>query len=195
MWTTLEIRWFSPGQIPSSMQTWWHQDCFTPLPCPLERRTDVYLVLPHRPDLGIKKRQGKIEIKQRSAELGFIPINNNLVGQAEQWTKAIYTQSQLDYFLIQNQLSHFLWLQVEKERQQKIFQGCTVEMTQLKVAKQNWWTFAFEQLIESPETQNIEGWEVLVQGILQDLDLCQNPELHSCGYPQWLSILSTCHYS
>ena len=177
------------------MQTWWHQDCFTPLPCPLERRTDVYLVLPNRPDLGIKKRQGKIEIKQRSAELGCIPINNNLVGQAEQWIKVISTQSQLDHFLIQNQLSHSPWLKVEKERQQKIFQGCPVEITQLKVAEQNRWTFAFEQLIESPETQNIEDWKVLVQGSLQDLDLCQNPKLHSCGYPQWLSILSACHYS
>ena len=58
--TSAEIRWFIKGQIPSSVFDWFNglNENYVNQP----ERTDYYLVLKSDDALGIKLREGKVEI-------------------------------------------------------------------------------------------------------------------------------------
>ncbi|MFN2285080.1 MAG: hypothetical protein ACK2UQ_11710, partial [Anaerolineae bacterium] len=68
MFPTVETRWFYPGIIPSDVLAWYHYGERAPEAQPT--RIDYYLRLSDHGDLGIKLREGRIEIKQRAKQYG-----------------------------------------------------------------------------------------------------------------------------
>lgn len=87
MLTTYELRWFSPGMIPESIETWFKQNCLIDSMQLPEKREDVYLYSPKSDFLGIKIRQGRLEVKWRKAELGAVRFGDFVEGKVEKWGK------------------------------------------------------------------------------------------------------------
>ncbi|MEJ2758044.1 MAG: hypothetical protein P8046_06115 [Anaerolineales bacterium] len=80
---THEIRWFVPGPLPQPIQAWFKAFGKRVVQPP---RTDSYL---HGLDatLGIKTREGSLEVKQRTAGHGDFTFHSKITGQVESWVK------------------------------------------------------------------------------------------------------------
>ncbi|BAY35854.1 hypothetical protein NIES2111_01710 [Nostoc sp. NIES-2111] len=87
MLTSKEIRWFYPGRIPEGIKVWFHQYCLIDQEQLPQEREDVYLYIPGSDFLGIKLREGSLEVKWRTAELGVVSFGELVSGKAEKWTK------------------------------------------------------------------------------------------------------------
>ncbi len=84
-----EMRWFLEGPIPDAARDW-----FDGLPGKGKKvkrsypRQDIYLAIPDRPDLGLKLREGRLEIKIRSGPGSPCPLLDGAVtGTGEDWQK------------------------------------------------------------------------------------------------------------
>ena len=85
MFFTEEIRWFFSGTTPKSVTAWYEaQVCAASDQPP---RTDFYLRLDDDDSLGIKLREGRIEVKQRKEAGGLVQLSEKVVGQVEAWRK------------------------------------------------------------------------------------------------------------
>ncbi len=158
MFPTAEVRWFYRGALPSTLSTWFQQGPEKPVPQP--PREDYYLCLTDRDSLGIKLREGKIEVKQRYQDHGIFHFNQQVAGQVEQFRKWSYTLA--DETEADNQSPTGDWLGVEKERWQRAYavtgsdrvrpipldvrveRGCEVEIGQVTIDDEQWWTLCLE---------------------------------------------------
>ena len=68
MFATAEVRWFYEGAVSPEVLEWFEQGELTPEEQPY--RVDYYLRLSDRDSLGIKLREGRIEVKQRHRQHG-----------------------------------------------------------------------------------------------------------------------------
>ncbi len=189
-----EVRWFRPGGVPDGVLTW-----FGDLPGPVasERRVDRYLELPQTAGLGIKLRQGKLEVKRLRTEHPPV-VWHGLAGRPTRWEK-------WSFELVEDGAAERIWLPVEKQRRfrtlrvgddgavtpvapgARVARGCSVEVTRLTVQDALWWSVGFEAT----------GDEL---GLRRTLDLAvehvagAGPPLglsvaDSVDYPAWLSAL------
>jgi hypothetical protein len=79
---TTEIRWFSPGPLPSYVR-----DRFPDSTRTIEQRNDIYL-LNGRADVGVKIRGGTVlELKVRQGAGCRIHLGGGLTGRLERWRK------------------------------------------------------------------------------------------------------------
>ena len=85
MFSTVEVRWFFNAGIPKEIQYWFDQ--VNSLPAAQPVRTDHYLQQEENTGLGVKLREGRIEIKQRLQEFGQASFGSNVVGTIEGWSK------------------------------------------------------------------------------------------------------------
>lgn len=85
MFSTVEVHWFFNGGIPKEIQYWFDQVNSSPAAQPV--RTDHYLQQEEMTSLGVKLREGRIEIKQRVREFGQSCFGSNVVGTIEGWRK------------------------------------------------------------------------------------------------------------
>ena len=80
---TCEVRWFDQGGIPADLHAWFdalgEQEIQPP-------RTDLYLAGLDA-SVGIKLRQGLLEIKPRQADLGERMFLPGVIGRAATWAK------------------------------------------------------------------------------------------------------------
>ena len=146
--STTEVRWFFQGFIPTEVQDWF--DGFAkPIVQPV--RTDLYL-----PGLdasiGIKLREGNLEVKHRTAVHGVVDFSRNVSGLVESWVKW--------GFEVQDE--NLPWVRVQKNRQIFYFtvsdqgevhlndqdilpeQGGGVEVASVKLNDLDWWTVGLE---------------------------------------------------
>lgn len=82
-----EMRWFLTGPASSEAWTW-----FDGLPGKNVRRAyprqDIYLVIPDREDLGLKVREGRLEIKTRNGQGRYYELFDGKIGGiVEDWQK------------------------------------------------------------------------------------------------------------
>ncbi|MBL7164240.1 MAG: hypothetical protein ISS57_16725, partial [Anaerolineales bacterium] len=146
MFPTVEVRWFYRGAIPGDIQTWFDQIAKEYIVQPA--RLDTYLLQSNNTDLGIKLRQGRIEIKQRFQQHGDIDFHKHVSGVVEGWRK-------WSFLIAREQTSYFspailgdTWLGVKKTRSLYTFQitdsrvksvpipdysagGCNLELTRI----------------------------------------------------------------
>lgn len=167
MFHTVEVRWFGNGDLPGTVRSWFNQ-------CPgeasgLDQRTDTYL-LTHVDNIGIKIREGRLEIKFRTRRLGEQPFHPNLAGMIEHWTKVSFDDEM--GFRSAGALGNFdtQWLDVKKARQVRHYTqrqsgdivpfntntesysptqldidvGCSLEITEIQVSKGKWWSLGVE---------------------------------------------------
>jgi hypothetical protein len=191
---TLEVRWFYPGSLPDEVINWFNtpsENRRQP-----DTRTDVYLQS-SAPELGVKLRQGNLEVKYRQQQLGQIEIDRFSESQVEQWSKWICDGVPSSGAKKQG------WIPVDKVRYQRFYQvefldviqlaqidtprqnAAAIEITELQLRGQFWWTIACEYLGNNISIDR--HFSPLVRNLLLNYPLSISTPSISGGYPQWLS--------
>lgn len=200
MRASVELRWFYSGTLPKAIAQWFWQDSLGGYLWPHEEREDSYLLIPSCNYLGLKLRQKGLEVKWRQAELEAVRFGNRWEGKAEKWLKWVCVETEAP--VAADILATGVWVTVKKKRSQRLYQvseegltpvpveapipqGCSVEITQLSINGEEWWTIAFESfghdsyLMEN--LQIVAGWvSKSYPGQKLTLD-------NSFAYPQWLN--------
>ena len=188
MLTTLELRWFVRGTLPTEVEHWFNVDCPGERLGSPEAREDLYLYAPDCEYLNIKLCQGSLEVKWRKAELGILQFGNGWEGNVEKWLKWICEDPDQQSMMPVNVVGEKAWVGVKKMRSQRRYQGVTFELTQLNVRNHAWWSIAFETLAETANRS--DRLETIVAQVSQTY---QGPALQadfSFAYPAWLARLS-----
>ncbi len=203
MLTTTELRWFKLGTLPKEILQWFQQDHLGDL-APPEEREDVYLYTPRCEYMGIKLRQGRLEIKWRKAELGNLRFGDQVEGKVEKWGKWLCEDPTQQSFQPQDVVGKS-WVRVKKVRSQRkyqvisggsivavsvnqsIEQGCNVEITQLSVNGNDWWSLAFEAFGEDDYLS--DNLKAVASDMFKNYQGFQLQPQDSFAYPRWLSLV------
>jgi hypothetical protein len=204
MLITYELRWFYPGTIPEDILLWFERDCLTKAVQPLEEREDLYLYLPECDYLGVKLRQGRLEVKWRKAEFGATSFGEFVEGKVEKWGKWLCCDSTEESFQRNQTVEKGAWVNIQKVRYSQLFQvipglspqpiagneegenGCQVELTELTFGDNHWWSLAFEAFGE--DSNLMDNLERTGDRIFKSY---KGPKLlvtNSYGYPRLLAI-------
>ncbi|OKH23684.1 hypothetical protein [Chroogloeocystis siderophila] len=203
MLTTAELRWFYPGKLPQHVCQWFEQDQLGYL-APAEKRQDIYLYVPESDFVGIKLRQGRLEIKWRKAKLGDLQFGKT-TGKAEKWAKWLCEDASNEIFQPQEVISKKAWVSINKVRTQRKYQlsarqeviaieindsssnrTCNVEITELEVNRHPWWSLAFEA--STDDELPLENLKCVAEWIFKTYPGELESE-NSYAYPTWLDIV------
>lgn len=203
MFQTMEVRWFQPESIPPSVSTWFQQ--IHPKSFVEPGRVDHYLLVNDADSLGIKLRQGRIEVKQRCGEFGAIRLHRRVRGVVEQWQKWSFGLVGSGYDFSHQPVPAAGWVGVHKERWLLTFRlthdrqvvpakldapgpGCDLELSQVKAGSNVWWSLCFEAF--GQQVASLEETLLCVAShVLERSDPPTLMEEASFGYPRWLSIM------
>ena len=192
---TIEVRWFYPGILPTEILTWFSKAGESTVKPDIRR--DVYLQSVS-PDMGIKLREGNLEVKYRQAK---IRIDGCGISQVEFWSKWICMDDK-STMTPEDIADKVGWINIDKVRYQRLYQiefaqdiqlrsiskpqanAGAIEVTQLQVFEQDWWTIACEYLGDNISL-NLQ-FLPLVSSLLSDYPLYLDSSLE-CGYPEWLN--------
>jgi hypothetical protein len=120
MLTSLEIRWFYPGELPSDVAAWFSSaELGGQLQAP-EKREDIYLYAPECEYMGVKLRQGRLEIKWRQAELEVLGFGT-VEGKLERWGKWLCEDPTNQSFQPEFVLRQKSWVKIGKVRSQRLY--------------------------------------------------------------------------
>lgn len=84
MYASGEIRWFLPGKPPATLADWIAEG---DLGSAEAERIDRYLVLPACETTGVKLREGRFEIKARTADPVPVRFGDRVAGLRDGWVK------------------------------------------------------------------------------------------------------------
>ncbi len=203
MLPTAEVRWFYQGVSPAEVLAWFQRGERQPERQP--RRVDYYLHLVEDDSLGIKLREGRIEVKVRLQQQGIVRFHERVAGLVEHWRKWSFQLAQADDTLTGLLTPASSWIAVKKERQLYTVQltahkrivtlsaednpaeGCNLELTSIEVGGKQWWSLGFEAF--GDELTIGENLRLVAETILTDDS--GPPALgaeHSYGYPKWLAL-------
>ncbi len=183
MQLTAELRWFYRGTLPEETLQWFQQDQLGKYVAP-EEREDVYLYLPECEYMGIKLRQGRLEVKWRKAELGVVGFGDRVEGKAEKWGKWLCEDPSAESFQLAGVVGKS-WVSVKKVRTQRLYENCAVELTQLNIWGNDWWSLAFEAV--GDDVSLVDNLQTVASSVFKSHP---HPKLQvedSYGYPSWLS--------
>jgi hypothetical protein len=142
------VRWIRRGRHGAEIARWFSR--FSQVP---ETRDDDYLIAPRLPGLSIKIRGGaSFEVKQHRGVVGALDIAAAAAGSIDSWIKrSIPLPGGVD---LSRPLKGSAWRRVSKRRQIATFPigtpgspgaaVCSVELTEVDVLGQAWWTLGFE---------------------------------------------------
>ncbi len=173
-----------------------------------ELRTDEYLIIPQCTTVGVKQRQGKLEVKARIGEKENYR-NEPLSGIIDYWSKWSLQPSETNFSTLEKDLQHSgEWLKINKIRyllklsrsENSISivtpdawpeKGCQVELTQVWAdgSDEKWTSFGFEAFGGS--FQNLG--HTLKDSILFFISKKNQPTFlfstqNSLSYPAWLQF-------
>lgn len=202
MFFTKEIRWFFAGPIPPTTAAWFNtQVCGLPVQPP---RTDFYLRLAEGAALGIKLRQGRIEVKQREGAGTAVQIGAQAAGLVESWCKWSFELAETG----EGVTGTDQWIGVWKLRRWCLFgvgengritpalpdtipeQGCACELTAVRLvgAAESWWSLGFESFGGTTAARR-ESLFVAAEQLLGRPGAPSLPVEQSYSYPQWLQLV------
>lgn len=200
---SLELRWFLDGEILPHLSTWFHEHLPGNHVGPPEKRDDVYLYLPKVEDIGVKLRQGKLEIKWRQLARPYRGPHG-AAGQVERWIKWDWNDPEgaplQNIKTFQSPLGP--WIIVEKSRWQRKYlwasgnfrpapksdrlkSGAAVEIAGLKLHGNSYTTMLIETFAPDQRAQE-EILDAAVAYFLHHLPMPLPASWESYGYPQWL---------
>lgn len=196
MHPTLEVRWFLKGQLPTDLHRWFVEESTDPIDP--EAREDWYLYAKHH-ELGVKLRQGNLEIKQRVGSRGTCKLAKRVRGRVEKWVKWHFSIEQASGEAALSEPVG-LWIPVQKKRWSRHYavaaetveavqdvdpseQGCSLELSDLQVHDQRWYSLCFETFGSNNLEQNLE---CVVRHVVKSMGLPVLKARHSGGYPIWL---------
>lgn len=195
MFKSREIRWFYPTEL-KSVEKWFMDNGYTFENA--DPRTDYYLPLKNQDDIGIKLREGNVEIKQRIARTKKENISELANGYFENYIKWSFSSAEKDPLfqeIIEGE--KFNWLGVRKERigyklkenqngsiiRVKLDEfpefGCQVEYTRIKIKEELWYSLCLEWFGE----KEIEIDLSILDEMLGDQELKAS---NSMGYAEFL---------
>jgi hypothetical protein len=196
---TVEVRWFWQGQSPAEIEQYFAQG----LVPTVEEREDWYLQLPGQDTLGIKLREGKVEIKKRVGDRGIYQFSEQVSGQVEEWIKWSFSSDVEPTLFLQSEFQQE-WTEIKKKRQQKTYQilnqkiieviesdalaqGCNLELATLQIQNQTWYSLGFEAFGKYDRLQ--ETFDQVVHHILKNSQFSTLQVRNSYSYPGWMSEL------
>lgn len=213
-----EVRWFFNGSLQENdgLLRWFRSaEPFPRLgdfpPPALEERLDdapdVYLLLPGHADMGIKWREGLLQIKGRVASVGPTAYCARHEGIVERWIKWSFAELPEQYRAIFEPGQRRRTVSVSKTRAVRLVDlqrgiadaaevdiktwldcGIAAEITDLEVGGERYCTLGFEAFPDSAITR-----EVFDDAVAAFLDVLDEPALRagqSMPYPAWLQSLS-----
>jgi len=203
-----EVRWFIPTTLPERVQDWFKDG--QPSPELEDSRVDEYLLFPDCDSVGVKLREGKLEIKAMLCAPRPISMGAGINGRTDQWVKWSFKSEGLrDLNLGLHQSGK--WVKVRKERclrkfsadanivevpaKQKPFPiaGCNVELTRIEVEEDPrfWFSLGFESFGPSGSTSKILDDTLRLffkkRGLMPGVPL---NGLASLSYPAWLATFA-----
>jgi hypothetical protein len=150
---SLEVRWIFPGQLRDAMARW-----FSRFPGAMESRQDAYLLDPPLRGLSVKARGGgSFEVKVYRGSPGILDVAGRARGRMESWQKWSFPCDPPS----RDSEEPAGWRLVRKTRRVSRFfltggscraglpgwgeePGCNVEVTEVRVRGEAWWTLGFE---------------------------------------------------
>jgi hypothetical protein len=204
MFPTVETRWFYPGAIPSDVLAWYHHSERAPEAQPT--RIDYYLRLTGHDDLGIKLREGRIEIKQRARQYGAEQLHERVHGLVEGWHKWSFGINDIGDGLNDLAGPHPAWIAIHKTRRLRRYrvtsvgdvfaitgaeiapQACIIELAEVVIHGETWWSLAFEAF--GPQAGLHATFTRVAQHTLRGSAVPDLDAEHSHGYAQWMQNLN-----
>ena len=217
--STLEVRWFFPGPLEESgsgIEVWFRARPryggsgepapITWDPAPPAWRQDRYLLVPGGDDMGIKWREGRLEIKGRASTFRPQVLAPGIGGLCERWLKWSYAGDAIEQCFrdrFGNGIAHGVVV-VEKRRLQRCLtldsvgpvaevrlderreRGVNIELAEIRVPgapHQLHWSLAFEAF---PSDQVSEFFAQVVAGFLAGCPALPLSADRSMSYPRWL---------
>lgn len=201
VYPTAEMRWFYRGELPGAVLRWYLES--SGIITEPEQRTDKYLLLPDVSSVGIKLREGSLEIKARSQGLGLLQLEPGISGRLEKWKKWSLVLN--DDVSAEDELVQAIgrWVAVYKSRYLARFDlqsesaiqalakdkpapaGCEFELTTIVIENQRWWTIAFESFgYEDTLVQNLLRLSSELLAMVPPAPMTAEV---SCSYPRWLA--------
>ncbi len=204
MYLTLEVRWFYPGPLPGQLVAW--LDRLGRLPAAQPPRKDHYLRLAGHPTMGIKLREGNIEVKTRLGEPQEVQLGPRAVGGLALWRKWSFPLAPDAAPLERLLVPGTAWIPVTKERRLQRYRlgsgvepvvvplgtpaelGCEFELSEVWAGSEEWWSTCLEAF--GPEAELERALLAVASGVLGTgwplaLDAGQ-----ALGYPAWLERFS-----
>ena len=195
---SIEIRWFWAGEAPPSVRLWFLKGREVSEP---SARTDHYL-LGVGPDLNIKLREGRIEVKQRQGPPHRFELSARRTGWQERWIKWSFALDRAPGYIAGVEEDPGAWLAVHKRRYLRTFAweedgiqetgnetflpvGCNAELTELVVENRTWYSIGLEAFGEKGKDE-----EVLLTAAASLLAGPEAPEVpleRSQSYAAWIS--------
>jgi hypothetical protein len=160
MLITAEIRWFLRGTLPEEVSRWFETVCGTTTLYPT--RVDLYLALPETDAVGVKLREGLLEVKRKDGDLGLLNLHPNVAGHGNTWTKWSFPASMEEGHLGDLAPNAPGWLAVAKTRRLSTLtispdgvvdlanegpalgRACWIELTEVRMDHDEWWSLGFE---------------------------------------------------
>ncbi|BAY68702.1 hypothetical protein NIES23_14900 [Trichormus variabilis NIES-23] len=205
MLTSNELRWFYPGKIPEDIKVWFQRCCLIDQEQLPETREDIYLYVPESNFLGIKLRHGSLEVKWRTAELGVVGFGELVAGNAEKWAKWSCEDPTGESFHPTTVLSKSSWVRVEKTRYLQSYQvlsdfsvqsvandecidsACSLEITQLLIQNNTWWSLALEANAE--DQRLMANLQATAKSVFKTYRGAKLLATNSYAYPYWLGLV------
>jgi hypothetical protein len=195
---TCEMRWLLEGRLPGKALRWFEND---PQPTAPPPREDRYLVLPGVTDMGIKRREGRIEIKGRMAVLGSHAIACEIEGGAERWCKWTYDAGSIaagscswfdgrDAIVVgkSRMQKHFLLepggLAQASAKRDLARRGFSLELTRIRLAAGDYWSLGIEA---APDDAALLADLLRALGVVLEGFPLPLPLARSQSYPAWLA--------
>jgi hypothetical protein len=200
MFLTAEIRWFFLGTCPTAVIGWFKQlpGSYT-IQSP---RTDMYLNIPDTENLGIKLREGGLDIKQCHEPGIEYSFTDYVSGYLEQWSKWRFPLSELHSPLQLLTGEPSCWIPVNKKRRLYVYTvssdntvmpasndplpacGCGLELTNITCNDTQWWSIGFEAF--GGGSSNTDILVNTIRHICRDMRVARLTTADSHGYPAWL---------
>lgn len=190
---TLEVRWIRSGSISDEMLRWFDADGF-------EERADRYL-LGTSANVGVKIRGGvQLEVKTLERRSGHVGVPGGGSGLLETWEKWSFpldvrahppagSRSWRTVTKLRRRRSFTMahGMVVERPLRDEAVSGCTVELTQVVVDGQRWWTVGLEAAGEGSK-QRADAMRATLDAVFPwpipgSMLLDVN---HSTSYARWL---------
>jgi hypothetical protein len=150
---SLEVRWILPGPLEGAVAEW-----FAGFPSELESREDAYFLDPDLDEVSVKVRAGQtLEVKAFGGSPGILELRGRACGRMQYWRKWSVP------FRLRSRDNGDSdgWERVRKQRRTSRFSlthgritapargragepRCAVELTEIQVHHQDWWSLGLE---------------------------------------------------
>jgi hypothetical protein len=201
-YATIEVRWFL-SQEPKVILDWFGAKGKT-----FKNkwdRSDFYAALNGNPNLSLKIREGRLELKTLIQTLGAHDFADNCIGVIEKWTKwEIELKPGIDRLndIFKDEKS---FIEIRKERllvmyadqknlieevdeNQNIQEGCRVELTRIGIDQQIFISFGFEAFGSEPHMT--KTFKLVTQEIFAEMKNTNLSEMYSFSYPFFIANTS-----